>query len=196
MTKEFILKRKLLIGLLIGLVLSFIMGVLFISILGKDNGLLVKTSVNSYFEGINLGNINYLNGFSTIFFNRLLLLIIIWIMGISIIGIFIVIAILLFKSFLIGFSLSSIIYTFGLKGILVGCIYMIPEIISLFIIFLLSYYSINFSIMLFNYLFRKKEISRVLVVRRYLKLLIICIGLFLCLSLIDVFVIPNFLRLF
>ena len=102
----------------------------------------------------------------------------------------------MFKCFLTGFSLVSIIFTYGTRGIFVGIIYMIPEIIMLFVLFVLCYYSISFSGMLFNYLFRNVDISRKIAVSRYLKVFIIVFCLVIFLSLIEAFVIPNILKMF
>lgn len=188
--------NKLLLILLISTIISFILGCLFISIVDNNGRSLIKESINSYFDGIFDGKTNYINGLYTILPRNIFTNIIIWLVGISIIGIIIVSCLLLFKSFLVGFSLSSIIYTYGFKGMLISIIYMISEVINLFIIFLLTYYSISFSILLFNYLFRKKEYNRRIIMKRYIKIFIICLGITILNSLISIFLIPNLLRFF
>ena len=188
--------NKLLLILLISTIISFILGCLFISIVDNNGRSLIKESINSYFDGIFDGKTNYINGLYTILPRNIFTNIIIWLVGISIVGIIIVSCLLLFKSFLVGFSLSSIIYTYGFKGIFISIIYMISEVINLFIIFLLTYYSISFSILLFNYLFRKKEYNRRIIMKRYIKIFIICLGITILNSLISIFLIPNLLRFF
>lgn len=188
--------NKLLLILLISTIISFILGCLFISIVDNNGRSLIKESINSYFDGIFDGKTNYINGLYTILPRNIFTNIIIWLVGISIVGIIIVSCLLLFKSFLVGFSLSSIIYTYGFKGMLISIIYMISEVINLFIIFLLTYYSISFSILLFNYLFRKKEYNRRIIMKRYIKIFIICLGITILNSLISIFLIPNLLRFF
>lgn len=188
--------NKLLLILLISTIISFILGCLFISIVDNNGRSLIKESINSYFDGIFDGKTNYINGLYTILPRNIFTNIIIWLVGISIVGIIIVSCLLLFKSFLVGFSLSSIIYTYGFKGMLISIIYMISEVINLFIIFLLTYYSISFSILLFNYLFRKKDYNRRIIMKRYIKIFIICLGITILNSLISIFLIPNLLRFF
>ena len=188
--------NKLFLILLISTIISFILGCLFISIVDNNGRSLIKESINSYFDGIFDGKTYYINGLYTILPRNIFTNIIIWLVGISIVGIIIVSCLLLFKSFLVGFSLSSIIYTYGFKGILISIIYMISEVINLFIIFLLTYYSISFSILLFNYLFRKKEYNRRIIMKRYIKIFIICLGITILNSLISIFLIPNLLRFF
>jgi stage II sporulation protein M len=194
MNIDWIKKRKLLVVLLFISVISFIIGSLFISILSDGNQVLVKESIISYFNGIKTGDFTYLKSLYSILSSNLILALFIWIMGISIIGVLLVILLLIYESFITGFSLVSIIYTYGFKGILSCFIYMIPEVINLFVLFVLSYYSISFSILLFNYLFRKKDFNRKIIVFRYLKFLIISLGILIVSSFISVFVIPNILK--
>lgn len=196
MNKEMLRTKKLLLflGSVVGI--GFILGLLFISILSDENKELIRSSITSFFEMINTNKINYLKEFVSDCSSNLGISLIIWLIGISIIGIFIVTGVIFFKSFIIGFSFSSIIYTLGFKGILLAIIYIIPEIISLFIMFILVYYAISFSIILFNYLFKKKEIVRTVIMRRYIKVLVI-VGMGTILnSLLRVLVTPNLLKLF
>lgn len=194
MNIDWIKKRKLLVVLLFIIVISFTIGSLFISILSDGNQVLVKESIISYFNGIKTGEFTYLKSLYSILSSNLILALFIWIMGISIIGVLLVVLLLIYESFITGFSLVSIIYTYGFKGILSCFIYMIPEVINLFVLFVLSYYSISFSILLFNYLFRKKDFNRKIIVFRYLKFLIISLGILIVSSFISVFVIPNILK--
>ncbi len=196
MNKELFRTRKLLLFLVSVVGIGFVLGLLFISILSDENKELIRSSITSFFEMINANKNNYLKDFISDFSSNLGISLIIWLVGISIIGILIVTGIIFFKSFILGFSFSSIIYTLGFKGFLLAIIYIIPEVISLFITFVLVYYAISFSIILFNYLFKKKEIVRTLIVRRYIKVLVIVIIGIIFNSLLRILIIPNILRLF
>lgn len=187
-------KNKLLLFLIIITIISILLGIFFIAVISNDNQELVKSTINSYFLDINENKIKYFKNLLSIFTSNLFLILFIWIMGISIIGIIISLILLIYKSFLIGFSFTSILYTYGFKGLISGIIYIFPEIINLFIVFVLTYYSISFSILLFNYLFKKKEYNRIFV-RRYLKLLVISSLIIIFSTLISTFVIPNLLRI-
>lgn len=193
---ENIRKRKLLTALVFVTIIFFVIGVLFISILSEENQELIKSSINGYFTGLSKGKITYLKGLFSTMTGNLLLGTFIWVIGISIIGILFVVLLLVVKSFLVGFSFTGIIYTFGIKGMLMALIYILPEVLNLFIIFVLVYYSISFSALLFNHLFKKREFNRTVIVSRYLKLFIICLGLFIITSLVSVFLVPNILRMF
>ena len=174
---------------------SIVLGILFISILSKENKELITSSVTNFFNAIKNNELNYNDILLKSLTNNLLLNIIIWILGISIIGIPIVLIILFIKSFILSFTFTSILYTYKFNGILSAIIYTLPHILNLFFSFILIYYSLSFSKTLFNYLFRKKECNRKILVTRYLKILIISIILFICTSLMETYLIPFLIRL-
>ena len=171
--------RKILSIMTIITIISLILGTLFISILSKDNKELITSNVIDFFSAIKSNNLNYNQILVKSLTNNLLLNIIIWLLGISIIGIPIVIILLFITSFILSFTFTSIIYTYKYKGIISAIIYVIPHIINLLLSFVLIYYSITFSKSLFNYLFKKKECNRKELVNRYLKLLVISTFLFI-----------------
>lgn len=197
--KQLIVKikaRKILSIMTIITIISLILGTLFISILSKDNKELITSNVIDFFSAIKSNNLNYNQILVKSLTNNLLLNIIIWLLGISIIGIPIVIILLFIKSFILSFTFTSIIYTYKYKGIISAIIYVIPHIINLLLSFVLIYYSITFSKSLFNYLFKKKECNRKELVNRYLKLLTISTFLFIISSIIETYIIPILIRLF
>lgn len=188
-------EKKLFIIIFIVTVISFIIGILLISILSGNNKSLIVKSLNNFFISIKENKLNQSALLYKTLTNNIIINLIIWILGISIIGIPIVISILSFKSLTFGFTISSLIYTYKFNGIIKSIIYIIPNLINLFIIFVLSYYSISFSLMLFNYLFRKKEYNKRIIVNRYLKLLLISLFLLILTAVLESFVIPKLFNL-
>ena len=188
-------EKKLFIIIFIVTVISFIIGILLISILSGNNKSLIVKSLNNFFISIKENKLNQSALLYKTLTNNIIINLIIWILGISIIGIPIVISILSFKSLTFGFTISSLIYTYKFNGIIKSIIYIIPNLINLFIIFVLSYYSISFSLMLFNYLFRKKEYNKRIIVNRYLKLLLISLLILILTAVLESFVIPKLFNL-
>lgn len=188
-------EKKLFIIIFIVTVISFIIGILLISILSGNNKSLIVKSLNNFFISIKENKLNQSVLLYKTLTNNIIINLIIWILGISIIGIPIVISILSFKSLTFGFTISSLIYTYKFNGIIKSIIYIIPNLINLFIIFVLSYYSISFSLMLFNYLFRKKEYNKRIIVNRYLKLLLISLLLLILTAVLESFVMPKLFNL-
>ena len=186
-------KNKLLMSLIIILILTLIAGTLYLSILSSENKELVTNSITTFFTSLNtkLDTKNIL--FKTLS-NNLLTISLVWLLGFSIIGIPLVLLILIFKSFTTFFTFVSIIYTYKYIGIIKALIYVIPYLLNLFMLFILTYYSLNFSIMLFNYLFKKKDYNRSLIIKRYLKLLIISILFMVVTAVIETYVIPTIFK--
>lgn len=183
--------KKVFIIIFIVTLLAFIIGILLVSIESKDNKELITTSLTAFFNNIKENKLNTQTLLYKSITNNLIINIIVWLLGISIIGLPIVLIILGFKSLTIGFTISSILYTYKLNGLIKVIIYIIPNIINLFVLFVLTYYSINFSLMLFNYLFRKKEYNKKLIVNRYLKLLILSLLISILTSVIETFILPK-----
>lgn len=188
--------NKLLRFLTIVTVIGFIIGILFISILSDNNKDIIKGSINDYFNGLFNGELTYFKSLVSVCLSNLILTLFIWIMGISVVGSVIGISYLMYKSFLLGFSLVSIIYTFKIKGVLLGFIYLIPEVFFLIIYFLLVYYSTSFSCILIRYLFERENFDKRKTLKRYIKILFVILGLVIINSLVLVFIIPNLLKVF
>ena len=193
--KNILKTKKLFLVLFTITLIFFIMGLLLISILSKNNREIIVTSLNNFFTNILNNKINYKDLFFSNLSNNILLNIIIWILVISIVGIPIVIIILCFKTLSIGFTFAALIYTYKLKGIYRAFIYIIPNIINLFIVFILTYYSVSFSIIIFNYFFRKKAYNKKIIINKYIKLLIFSLLVEIVLVLIETFLIPKLLKI-
>lgn len=191
---DFMKKRKLFSTLLFVFICSFILGVFFIFFISDDNKVLVKEGIELYFNG--LSNLNYTDNFIVGLINNIGLSLIIWLLGISIFGCFMIFIIYFIKCFVVSFSFSSIIYVYGFKGIILSSIYSICYFINLGILFILSYYAISFSVLLFKYFFKNKDYNRIIIVKRYFKVFIIC-SLCIVLNLVvDSYLIPRILLLF
>ena len=191
---DFMKKRKLFSILLFVFICSFILGVFFIFFISDDNKVLVKDGIELYFNG--LSNLNYTDNFIVGLINNIGLALIIWILGISIFGCFIIFIIYFIKCFVVSFSFSSIIYVYGLKGIIFSIIYSICYFINLGILFILSYYGVSFSILLFKYFFKNKDYNRIVIVKRYFKVLVISLAFIILNLIIDSYLIPRILLLF
>ena len=151
-TKDKLLKQKRRYYVIIGfIVIGIILGIGFPYILGANNKELLNNSVTNYFISIKNNTFDTYSAIKNSSFINIFTPIIIWFLGLSIVGIFLIIFILIYKGFILGFSLSSIIYIYGFKGILGGILYVFPNlVISLIIYILLGFYGISFSIKLFS----------------------------------------------
>ena len=167
----------------------------FIFLISNDDLALITSNIGLYFDGVkNEKNINIL--FNS-FFNNLSYVMTIWFLGISIIGLPIILVIFGFKMFITGFSISSIIYTYKVNGILKTIIHIFPpQFVFLVILLLITFYAVSFCIKLFKYLFLKKMINFKEVMQRYFKILLISLFVCIVLSFYEAYVSTYLLNLF
>ena len=187
--------NKLLVFLLIISIIFFLLGFFYISILNDDNKQFIKDSAYNYLTAIEKNDIKYESTLLKSVISNTLTNLLIWLLGISLIGIFLIFLMYIFKCFLLSFTVTSIIYNFKFKGILFALIYSVPMIINIITVFFLTYYALSFSVMLFNYFFRKKDYNRKVIVNRYFKILIISLVVGLFSSITETFLVPKVIKL-
>ena len=188
--RNFKLNKKGIIFLSIISIIGFLFGSIFILIITNSDKELVKEYIYNFIKSTD--HINYL----TILYNNLssniLFIMIVWILGISIIGIPINIFYLFFKNFTIGFTLTAFTLKYSLKGLILGFFYLIPHnIINMFLYILITYYSINFSFKLIYFIFKKENINIKPIINRYFKVLLFSIIIIIITSLYESFILPN-----
>ena len=190
-------KQKILF-LIIIIVIGIILGILFSNILNDNDQKLVYIKLTEYFNNLKDDvSIDYFHNFISIIRNNYIYLIIIWILGLSIIGLIINNFILFFKSFILGFSIGSIINIYLYRGIILSIVYVFPSlIINILVYMVVIYYANNISIKLFNFLFKKKDIKFNLLTSKYLKILCISSLILLFSSILETFFNPFLIKLF
>ena len=180
-------KYIFLLGLII---IGIIFGIVFSLVLSKNDQLIVKNTLDTFYhKPISKDNLitSFKDSLSTNYFYSL----IVWILGMSIIGIPIILFLLFGKGFIVGFSIGSIIKIYKVKGIIGVICYLFPHnILSIILSILLSFHALNFSIKLFKYLFLHKDMNIRNTMKKYIKILIICIVGYLISSLIEAFLVP------
>lgn len=197
-TKDKLLKQKRRYYVIIGfIVIGIILGIAFPYLLGNDNKEFLNNSITNYFISIKNNTFDTYSAIKNSSLINIITPIVIWFLGLSIIGILLIIFILIYKGFILGFSISSIIYIYGFKGILGGFLYIFPNLVlSLIIYILLGFYGISFSIKLFRNLFLKEKIEVNRYMNKYLKILCISLIALILLSLYEVYLLPNILKVF
>lgn len=190
LSRHSIEKQKKRYLVFISIILLFIvLGFFFYFIISDSNKELVSKTQMDFFNSIFNNNINYLSSFINSFISNFIYVFLIFILGYSLIGFVFVLLIIIFKSFVLGFSISSIIGTYGLKGILLSLLYVFPhQILYLVCILLISYYSCSFCFKLYRYIFKKSIINFKKLKERYIKIFLICLFVSLLCSLYEVFI--------
>lgn len=154
----FLVNKKVSVFLFGILLVSIVFGSILPLFLSSSDKVAVSDYLTSFVSGIE--NYNYLS----LFFNGLAsncgFLVVLWLLGISVIGCFVVLFLFFLKGFILGFSISSIIINYGIKGILLGFVYLFPhQIINIFVYSIMTCYSLVFSIKFILFLFKKYDFN-------------------------------------
>ena len=185
------IQKKKYVFLLSIILIGIISGILFILFINKEDKLLVRKEIEIVFDTINNHKINYFSTFINSICSYMLSLIGIYLLGISIIGMPLIILFLYIKGFVFGFSISSIINLYHLKGVPLVLSYLFPSHLLLLIVWLLlGYYSLSFSIKIFRYLFLKENIPLNKYFKKLNKVLLISLILTIICSLLETFLSP------
>ena len=188
--------KKTLLFFTILLIIGIIAGSIFMAILGETDKKLVTDYFNNYISNIENNKLNYLESIKNGLFNNLLYIIIIWILGISIIGIPIVTIMFFIKSFTLGFSIASIVFNYKLKGCLLNFINIFPHQMIYFLIYMLiTTYSIFFSLKMINSIINKKNMDFKVMMNKYVKILIISVIAITIGIIIETFITPLLIKI-
>lgn len=177
-------------------ILGIISGSLFLMVLNDNDKSEVINEISNFMTNINTNNINNLNSFKNSLIEGMILIILSWILGMSIIGVIFNIFFIYMKSFIIGFSISSFILVYKYKGILSSLIYVIPsQLINILIILILGVYTLLFSKYLFKMIFLKdKTVNLGKFFKKYVLVFGICIILCVISALCEAYLLPSLLK--
>lgn len=177
-------------------ILGIISGSLFLMVLNDNDKSEVINEISTFMTNINTNNINNLNSFKNSLIESMILIILSWILGMSIIGVIFNIFFIYMKSFTIGFSISSFVLVYKYKGILSSLIYVIPsQLINILIILILGVYTLLFSKYLFKMIFLKdKTVNLGKFFKKYVLVFGICIILCVISALCEAYLLPSLLK--
>ncbi len=177
-------------------ILGIITGSIFIVVLNSTDKSLVTEYISSFMDNIKNNNIIVNDIIKNVFINNSLVILIISIIGFTFFLFPINILILFYKSFIIGFSLASIILTYNIKGILISLVYIFPHLIINILLFsLLTAFTLKLSIKMINYIIKKKEVNMRVYFNKYIYILILSIIIISITSLYESFIVTYLLKL-
>ena len=167
-------------------------GALFSTILNTADKHVVSTYLNNFFTQFSGDmNISFFNNF--VF--TLGFAFIIWIFGISVIGILLILPFLFFKAFVLGFGIGSILINYKFKGIIFSLICVVPHrVVNLLIYVLISAYALMISYRMIVSMKDRKSFDFRLFMNRYLFILFFSFFILSITSLYESFVLPYFMK--
>lgn len=176
-------------------IVGIILGIIFFYLMSSNDQELVNRVVEAKFKLKD--SYNYLEILKKEIISNTYNTVLIWILGISIIGIVGNIIIYFLELFSIGFTISSIISIYKSKSILGIISYLFPtKIIYIVAMFILTYFSIKFSCELIETYFFNKNNDIKGKMRKYFKVLIFIWIIMIGISILNTFIDPIIIKLF
>lgn len=196
--KEILSKKIIILVVFIVFILGLLFGSIYITLLNNSNKKVVLDSVNNYYSSFNKISItDKFNIFKSNLSSNLIYYIVMWLLGLSIIGLPIIVFMVFMRFFVTGFNISSLFACYKLKGLKYVLVYLVPSnIILLLLSIFLGIYSVNISIRLATNIIKKKTINFGTFMGKYFFILLISILVVVFTSLYDSFVSPFFYNLF
>lgn len=194
--KDIYSKKIVIIIVFIIFFIGLLFGSLYITILNNDNKKEILDSVSNYITSYKTITFSSkLEIFRSSLINNFIYFIIMWSLGLSIIGIPVILIMIFFKSFVFGFSIGGLFACYKTKGLLLILVYIIPNLILLILNLLLGIYSINLSIKLLTNALTKKTLNFGSFMGKYFFLLMIIILIIILSSLVEAFISPIFYKM-
>ena len=196
--KKIILPNKRINLFIIGILfLGVILGSVYANIISMEDQTLVIDKIKLFIDNINTNSLNTLTVFKNSMGINFSYLIIIWFLGMALIGVILSLGLVFLKGFILGFSLASFVMTYGIKGIILSFIYFIfGQLINVIAIIILAIYSVIFSIKLIKNILNKEMKQKLLsFIKNYLIILVICVVLALVSALMEAFILPALIKL-
>lgn len=189
--------KKINFFVIIILFLGVTSGAIFSNIIDLNDKNLVIDKIQLFISNIDKGEINTLIAFKNSIITNISYSLIIWILGLTIIGIIFNIFLLYIKGFIFGFSLSAFILTYSYKGISLSILYtLFGQLLNLLVIIILTIYSIMFTINLLKQIIKNKQsINLLKFFKNYSLIFLITIIISLISSLSETFLFPALTKL-
>lgn len=176
-------------------IITLIIGIIFYYLMSSADKETVNSSINNYFTIKT--NINYLNEIKKNILSNTYNIFLIWILGISVIGVLACIFIYFCEIFSIGVALASIFNIYSIKGIIASICYLfLSKACYLVMLFIITFLAIKISYKIILVCFSKQEINIKKEIEKYIKILIIAFIFVIVISLAKVFIDPMLIKLF
>ena len=188
--------RKMIVFFLVLLMIGISSGTIFSLVISKSDKALVSDTVQNFFEAIQKNEINFMEFFKNMIFDNGANSIFMWLLGISVIGIPVLLFLYFSKAFIFGFSIGSILLQYKTKGIFLCFFYIFPhQVLNLLLYTFLLLYALSLSIKLFFVLIRRKTIDFKPIMNKYILIFVITLLGFLFTALYEAYFMPKIVQI-
>ena len=190
------INKNLFVFLVVIIAVGIAAGSIFVTVLNNEDKVMVSDYLNNFLNNLNSNNLNYSGTLVNTLIFTLGGALLIWLLGISVIGFILILLFLFIKAFALGFSIGSIIINFNFKGILIALAYIVPHhIINMMIFLLISSYALILSYRLINSFTKKKSFEFKGIFNKYLFVLGFSLIILLISVLYEVYGAPKLINL-
>ena len=174
---------------------ALISGIIFYFVLNGADKNAIDKSISNIFNIKH--NYNYFKIFKDSFLENNFNIFLIWVLGLSVIGIFINIIIYFFHIFTLGFNIAAIMSNYGIKGLIGSFCYLFPsKVCYVTTLFIITFFSIKISYKIITFLFLKKDFNIRNSMNSYFKFLFFAFIVVVFICLLETFIDPFFIKLF
>ena len=196
MDKVFKVNRKLSYFIIILTIVGIISGLIFTFILKESDYQKVMDSLDLFMSNVINDNLNYGLSLKSNMISNIIYVFIIWGLGISLMGLPIILFLYFIKTFSVGFIISAIMLKYGLRGLIYSFVYIFPHnILSVFIYGFLTLYSVIYSFRLSSSFFKKESIDFKPILNRHKYVLLIALLGVIIISLYSTYIMPYILKI-
>lgn len=188
--------KKINIFVLCMLLFGVVAGAIFVNIIGINDRNLVLDKIKLFIDNINKGSLDSIKLLKNSLSINFIYVLIIWVLGLTMVGLVFNILLLFLKGFIFSFSIGSFILTYGYKGIILSFIYLIfGQLLNIIVILTITIYSIMFGFELLKVIFKDNNGLIKKNIKNYL--IIIAISIVLCIisALCEAFILPSLIKL-
>ena len=191
-------KKKINYTVITILLLGVTTGAIFSTIIDINDQKIVTDKIELFTSNINTGNINNIKALQNSIIINLSYSCIIWILGLTIIGVVLNIFLFYLKGFIFGFSLSAFILTYNYKGIILSILYtLFGQLLNLIVLIVLTIYSIMFTSNFLKQILKSKQNLNIpKYFKNYSIIFVTTIVISLLSSISETFLFPTLINLF
>ena len=195
MDKIFKVNKKLSYCIVVLTIVGLISGIMFVFILKDSDYHNVTESLNGFINGVLNNELNYGLSLKSNMIANIIYVFVIWGLGISFIGLPIILFLYFIKIFSIGFTISAITLNYGLRGLVYSFIYIFPHnILNVFIFGFLTIYSVIYSFRISSSFFKKESVDFKPIINKHKYVLLIALLGVIITSLYSTYIMPYILK--
>lgn len=178
-------------------IIALVTGSVFTVMLDSNDKQLTSNYINNFMLNLSTNSLDYTSALKNGFASCFIFIVVIWLLGISVIGIPVILFMYFSKIFALGFSISALISNYGIKGCALSFAYIFPhQIINIIIYLIITLNALKVASKIIYCIFKKQKLDFKEVLNNYFQILLLTIIVSILTILFEVYIMPKFLSIF